>query len=508
MRVAVRVDASAEIGTGHLKRCLSLAQAILEVGGDVAFVWRDHGLDCRSQIEAGRCLSLRLPGPVGHARIAGGPIHAAWAGVSAEHDVADTVAILKFWRPDWLIVDHYGFDAAWHNAVKNALGCHLTVIDDLGDRPVQADTLVDHNPDPDHRVKYEASGSRIGRLLGGARFALLGARYRDLRPIAINEGVGSIGVFMGGVDAGNHSMLALSACRAAGFEGKIEVATTSANPHLAELHLAVAGDPNASLMMDVPSLAEFFSSHDIQIGAGGGATWERCRAGVPALVVATAPNQTVVTAALRDAGAALTLDAPSHDYVRERVAMLLDDHALRASLAERARNLVDGRGCQRVVLSMARERVSVRQAESADAHLVYRWRNDPVTRAMSGDQAAIDFGAHLRWFAASVAPDSGRTIFIGTIGPVPIGVVRFDSGAPTGDGPQYTVSIYLDPDLHGLGLGPPLLAAAEKALIDLTKSAARIFAVTRPENVASQAMFRSCGYRGTTEFVKDLAGGG
>lgn len=504
MRVAFRVDASAQIGTGHLKRCLSLAHAIQELGGEVSFVWRDHGLDCHSQIEARGCQSFQLSRPAGESRLSGGPAHAAWAGVPAEQDVADTIAELIFWRPDWLVVDHYGFDAAWHSAVRQGLGCQLMVIDDLGDRPVHADILVDHNPHADHRAKYESSRTSIGRLLGGARFALLDADYRVLKPITVNEAVRSIGVFMGGVDGGKHSLLAIGACRAAGFEGRIEVVSTSANPHLAQLSAAVAGDPGTSLLLDLPSLAGFFASHDVQIGAGGGATWERCRAGVPALVLATARNQTVVTGALCEAGAALTLDAPLHESVQDCVVTLLSDYALRASLAERARTLVDGRGCERVALSMTRNQVLIRRAADEDAHLIYRWRNHPATRAMSEDQAAIDLEGHLLWFAASVAPDSGRLIFVGQIGPIPIGVVRFDRVAPKGETKQYIVSIYLDPDLHGLGLGPPLLAAAERALVTSTRSAARIVAVTRPENAASQAMFRSCGYLGTQEFVKDL----
>lgn len=507
MRAAFRVDASAEIGTGHLKRCLSLAHAIRQLGGDVAFVWRDLGLDCAAQIEQAGFRSLRLAPPrAGNALAASGPAHAAWAGVAAGVDAADTVAALRDWQPDWVIIDHYAFDAAWHDAAKQALGCQIAVIDDLGDRALSADLLIDHNPAPDHRAKYAASQGRVGRLLGGARYALLGPGYRNLEPVTVDAEVLSLGIFMGGADAGNHSLMALRACRAAGFPGRVEVVATSANPHLAALAEVVAQDGNAALLTDAPDLARFFTSHDVQIGAGGGATWERCRAGVPALVVSTAANQTIVTEALRRAQAAMTLDDPDAAAMEQALAQLLADDRLRRDLARGAGQLVDGRGCERVALAMARDRAGVRMARADDAELIHQWRNDPATRAVSGDPAPIALEGHLRWFEASIAPGSGRHIFIGEIGGTPFGVVRFDRQAPDGPVPLFEVSIFLDPELHGLGLGPPMLRAAERALIAAVGVPVRVLAVTRPDNQASQAMFRGCGYQGTTDFVKDLGG--
>lgn len=504
MRVAFRVDASAQIGTGHLKRCLSLAYAAGQLGVEVAFVWRDHGLDCTAEIERSGFRSYRLPPPRDVFPAVGGPDHAQWAGVTADQDVSETVDQLAPWRPDWLVIDHYGFDAVWHRAARRALGCYLAVIDDLGDRLIESDIVVDHNPTLDPRAKYAASGGGIGRLLSGARFALLGPQYRRLKPMAVSAVVKSIGIFMGGADADNHSSLALAACRAAGFGGRVEIVTTSANPNLAALSETVARDPDAELYLDLPSLADFFSSHCLQIGAGGGAAWERCRAGVPALVLATALNQTVVTAALCQAGAAVTLDNPTFDTVRACMSQLLHDYRLRLTLAEGSSCLVDGRGCERVAFAMMRGLTSVRPAIATDAELVYRWRNHPATRKVSGDQSEIGLDGHFRWFAASLALGSTRKIFIGEIGRVPIGVVRFDRCTPCASAHQYEVSIFLDPELHGLGLGAPMLIAAEQALVAAGPAPLRVLAVTRPENVASQTMFRSCGYRGMTDFVKDL----
>ena len=42
MRVVFRVDASLKMGTGHVMRCLTLAQVLKENGVNVEFICRQH----------------------------------------------------------------------------------------------------------------------------------------------------------------------------------------------------------------------------------------------------------------------------------------------------------------------------------------------------------------------------------------------------------------------------------------------------------------------------------
>ncbi|MCB2076175.1 MAG: UDP-2,4-diacetamido-2,4,6-trideoxy-beta-L-altropyranose hydrolase, partial [Novosphingobium sp.] len=460
MRVAIRVDASAAIGTGHVKRCLSLADALVSAGAAVRFVCRELGIDYGAMLgETGMALTL-LDAPSGQwTPSKQEPPHAAWAGVDWTDDADHTIAACRDWLPDWIVVDHYAFDSRWHDRVRAETSARILVIDDTGDRLLSADILVDHNPDTDHRAKYKRSLETIGRLLAGPRFALLGPRYSEMTPIEIRPEVRSIGMFMGGVDAGNHSALALAACREAGFAGPVEIVTTSANPNLAELERIVAADGGAEILRDLPDLIAFLTSHDLQIGAGGGATWERCRAGVPAIVLATAQNQEVVVDALRQDEAAVTPQSSGKAALAKEIALLVADYDRRRHIAANAGHLVDGRGCERVALSMAASELHVRPASESDAATVHCWRNAPATRAVSVDPAEIAWESHVEWFKRSLASPDNRRILIGTIGKRDVGVVRFDMQ----DDDQWEVSIFLDPDLTGLGLGPPLLLAAEAA---------------------------------------------
>ena len=50
MRVAIRVDASNQIGTGHLMRCITLAHELTENGAECIFICREHELGLYEQI--------------------------------------------------------------------------------------------------------------------------------------------------------------------------------------------------------------------------------------------------------------------------------------------------------------------------------------------------------------------------------------------------------------------------------------------------------------------------
>ena len=488
-RVAIRVDGSATIGTGHLKRCLSLAQALTEAGAEVCFVSRRLDAVAVQVLADGSAPVNWLPAPTDTGSPAPDtPPHAAWAGVPQSQDVHDTAEALKGWSPDWVVVDHYAFDARWHHAVRTALGSRLLVIDDTADRTLDPDALLDHNWNADHRTKYAGRLQREPLWLCGPRFALLAAAYRHAPRHAWHEVVRSIGVFMGGTDPDGGSARVLAACRSAGFAGPVEVVSTSANPWLPDLQRACDADPAATLTLDQPDLAAFFARHDLQIGAGGGATWERCCIGAPTLALALVANQSAVVPGLASLGAVRAADEATLPAVLRE---LIADPAARQSLVERASALVDGRGAQRVALALLRDHLQLRPANAGDARLLHAWRNHPAVRAVSATPDPIAFDAHQSWLQAVLA-NPARWLFLAQVGQLPVGSIRFDR---LNDG-DCEVSLYTDPDLQGLGLGQRLLAAGEQALLDQHPEGFTSVARVLPGNAGSQRLFEAAGYHG------------
>lgn len=474
MTVAFRVDASAAIGVGHLKRCLALAAALHSLGHRSLFVMRDSGSPALAGVEAAGHGLLRLPGDGGD-------------------DAALSVAALRGQGCRRVVVDHYGLDAHWHRQLRQALGAPVAAIDDLADRDLDVDLLIDHNLAADHRAKYGRHLPAQARLLGGPRHALLGPAYAAAPRAALQAPVRSVGVFLGGTDPGGHSLHVVQALREqAGFSGAIEVVTTSANPRHAELAASLAHWPGTTLALDLPDLAAFFARHGLQVGAGGGASWERCCIGAPSLLLELADNQRAVIPQLVALGAAAALPPgvlPDAAAIGAALRPLLADAGLRQRLAASAQALVDGHGALRVAAALCAAQLQVRPATADDRALMHAWRNDPRTRAVSRQQQPITEAEHAQWLAATLAR-SDRLLLVGEIGGCPVGVIRFDQLAAA----QAEVSLYLDPRLTGLGLGPVLLAAGEAAAAARFGGALQFVATVLDGNAGSAQLFRQAAY--------------
>ncbi len=113
------------------------------------------------------------------------------------------------------------------------------------------------------------------------------------------------------------------------------------------------------LTQDLPSLTEFFSRHDIQVGAGGGAIWERCCIGPPTIGLVCAENQTRSIPYADAAGFLVGIDHVGDPPRRSEalVAALRDliaSPTRRRALSDTARALVDGRGAMRVAQQLVK----------------------------------------------------------------------------------------------------------------------------------------------------------
>src|ERR1700727_586994 len=132
MKIAFRVDASPQIGTGHFMRCLTLADALRRHGANTRFVCRQLPDDFLLMLKRGGHECARMPqDPPGESDR--DLRHSGWLGTSRAHDAAQTIHALAGDSWDWLIVDHYALDARWESALR-ASARMIAVIDDIADR--------------------------------------------------------------------------------------------------------------------------------------------------------------------------------------------------------------------------------------------------------------------------------------------------------------------------------------------------------------------------------------
>lgn len=511
MRIAIRVDASRQIGTGHLRRCLSIAEALTALGADVRFLIRR--LDDVAPAAFGSSPFpvdwLSAPGDEQAPTGPDAPSHLHWAGVEPSADAAATAEALRAWGPALVIVDHYAFDARWHDQVREGLGCRMMAVDDLADRPLAVDVLLNANL-ADHAQKYAGRLKAGTRVLGGPRFAILGEAYRSQPPYAFRAEVRSLGVFMGGTDPDGASARVLEAIRTAGFAGSVEIVSTSANPHLSDLRAVCGADGAVTLTLDLPDLAAFYARHDLQIGGGGTANYERCRMGAPGIAITLAANQLAVVPQLAALGAlrvARLEDGPDWPGLEDAplltdvVRALIADPVARRDLSDQGRALVDGRGTERITLCLLASTLSLRPAILTDGPMLHAWRDHPDTRAVSGNGAPIPLDGHMDWLARKL-DDAGSRLLVAEIGGTAVGSIRFDRQLNE----TWEVSLYLDPDLTGLGLGRYLLQAGEQAVRSEIGDGIIITASVMPGNEISARLFTNAGYSGgPLRYAKQVA---
>jgi len=491
MKVAIRVDASNQIGTGHFMRCLTLADALKQRGAQTRFISRhlpEHLRDMLVEKEH----EFKSLNSVSSEAIAEDLAHRHWLGTSQLADAQESIHALSDQAWDWLVVDHYALDARWESALRKSAK-NILVIDDVADRKHDCDVLLDQNFYADMDTRYTGKVPAHCRLLLGPHYALLCDEFRQLRKQAKPRTgpVKRVLVFFGGVDAGNYTGRTIDALASAGINGlHVDVVIGAQHPHREQIESACT-EHQFDCHVQTKRMAELMAAADLAIGAGGSATWERCCLGLPTLAICTADNQIkqIADAALKGLLYGPEIKGDLTLVIKRHLRALLENSYLRQAISRNAMQTVDGCGILRLIGNLGCSDIKIRPARQDDSEKLFEWRNHPTVRAVSWNTEIINLEDHQEWFT-SVMTDPDRLLLIGQREGEPVGVVRFDIQDNAAE-----VSIYLVPGIKEPGLGRAMLHSAE-----------RWFAVNRPEvlelrahvlggNERSRRLFLGAGYK-------------
>lgn len=493
MRVAFRADAGSVIGSGHVMRCLTLADALRSQGADTRFVCRAHPGHLGEAIAA-RGHALTMLSAVAGVEVSGSatPAYASWLGADWEEDAAQTSQVLAATGAvDWLVADHYAIDARWESALR-PVARRIFVIDDLADRPHDCDLLLDQNFFLDQDQRYAG-------LVGSACHTLLGPRFALLRPefgaAADKQGkterVRNVLIYLGNdtADLSSRAVRAIQASERSDLQ--VQVVLGKGHPSREAILNACSRHAGFSVHENVANMAQLMAWADLAIGAAGSSTWERACLGVPTILVSLADNQRRVAEDFAASGGCLYLGADNEvtvDGIDRAFQLLCENRPLRHALGSRSRELVDGNGVARVSARMWAKQIRLRPANAGDMHSVYLWRNAEETRLHSHDPQPIPLEVHSRWFEASVC-DPDRFLLIGELNNEPIGVLRYDVAQE-----RATISVYLVPGHYGKGLGAGLIEAGSAYLGMAAPGVREIVAEVYADNVGSRKAFEIAGY--------------
>jgi UDP-2,4-diacetamido-2,4,6-trideoxy-beta-L-altropyranose hydrolase len=497
--VVFRADASLLVGSGHVMRCLTLAEELGRHRVACRFICREHVGNLIHLIESRGFPVVRLAAVNHNTAEVHEPVlaHADWLGAHWSQDVAETIDSLAGTIPDWLVVDHYAIDARWETQLKPHCR-RLMVIDDLADRRHQCDLLLDQNLVADYERRYNELLPEDCPQLIGPDFALLQPTYAQLHPrVPPRLGpVQRILVYFGGADTQNLTGRTVAAFLALQNSAlTLDVVINPASPHADAVRSQAKDCPQIHLHEHLPTLAPLIIRADLAVGAGGATTWERLCLGLPTLVVTIAENQRATAEELHHRGliqwlgdqAAVTIDS-----LKESLRVCCDERFDIESWSSRCRRIVNGDGTKFVAAWLtlsANTPLNARMATLADEALLLRWANDSLVRRNSFDSRPISAQTHRHWFYRRLRKPSDCILFIiETNEGIPVAQVRFER-----HGEEWEIHYSIDVFARGRRLAANVLETALQALHGTT-SILSVFGRVKASNIASQRAFERLGF--------------
>ena len=354
MRIAIRTDASLQIGTGHIMRCLTLADALFEHGAQSTFICRPHAGNLIDMIRQRGHAAIALATTDDPFTAPADPSHAKWLGTDWATDAEQTRQAMGDQVVDLLVVDHYALDSRWEKILRPQAK-RLLAIDDLADRPHDCDMLLDQNLGRQAK-DYGGLLSRHTQTLIGPAYALLRPEFAQWRENSLQRRaqpqLKNLLITMGGVDQANATgqvLAALTSCELPA-DLRITVVMGPTAPWLVQVQAqATAMTRPTHVLAGVSNMAQLMAESDLCIGAAGSTSWERCCLGLPSIQLVLADNQKEAALALTEMTAALSLNVSAQLSVDLKFLISSIDPQCMKSLAVRSAAICNGLGPEAVI---------------------------------------------------------------------------------------------------------------------------------------------------------------
>ena len=342
--VLIRADANAQIGAGHVMRCLALAEAWKDEGGMAIFITSSEDQNLRDRLKARGIEMVAISSEAGH-----------WtdAKKTAEHAAKISAS--------WVVLDGYHFKADYQKFLKDS-GHRLLLIDDDGcANHYYADILLNQNVHA-HEDLYTNKESYT-KLLLGSRYVLLRHEFLKWKvwKRKIPQRAKKILITLGGGDPSNVTLKVIQALQKVAEKSRIEadVIVGMNNPHLGDLRSSLEGSfLPICLETNVKDMPTLMIGADMAVSAGGSTCWELAFMGVPDITIVLAENQRPIAESLHTLGASMNLgwhENLSIPQIAQSIQLLVGDESVRKQMREKGQGLIDGLGASRIVLELLKD---------------------------------------------------------------------------------------------------------------------------------------------------------
>lgn len=286
--IIFRVDSGRHIGSGHVYRCLSIADS-LKKNFNIVFVCRDFINNANNEIK--RCgfevSSLNCDNSSSEDILPEN--YSTWLGVSSKQDAEDTIdAINNIRKPiSWLVVDHYALNCDWETVISKYVS-NIFVIDNLANRKHCAAALLDFSPGFDHKKRYQSLVPKACKTFFGVDYLQIGENFfgQKKEPVAA---VKKILIFLGSMDFYDDVSKVVESCL------KVKDICFAILPgkhtDLVSLNKKIKGLDNFQIMNKVTDMSTLYAKADLCIGTNGVSGFERGVMAMPTINLVVANNQ-------------------------------------------------------------------------------------------------------------------------------------------------------------------------------------------------------------------------
>jgi UDP-2,4-diacetamido-2,4,6-trideoxy-beta-L-altropyranose hydrolase len=486
MRVAIRADASVDIGSGHVMRCARLAEVLIAAGHEVVFVCRPLYGDMTHYIQSLGINVIRLSSlkPFMHAKH--DTDYIGWLQTSVSKDATEFVS--KIVSTDIVVTDHYAIGQDWHREIKACLNCKVIAIDDLV-RDHCADLIVDQT-----FGRQSKDYTTNGRVLAGSNYALLNSNFAVMREKSYARPSPKtpvrVLVSMGGYDKPNVTLAVLKVLvKKTGLVITVLLGPTSL--HFDSV-VSFCTDHHNIIHLDfVNDMAKLMINHDIAVGAPGTTSWERACLGLPSILIPLAENQTEIARELESINAAIIIDV---DKIQDDLMYAVDKVISNwREFSEANLSICDGLGMYRFLMEFERlndpqkYQLELIEASGQDVKIIYEWQTDPRTRKYSLNTVSPHWQEHQDWMHIKINNYCDYFYMVIDIASgVRVAAVRLDRISES----RYLVSIFVDPAKYGKGIANCSLILLDKIHPNIT-----IEATVLNQNKPSQRLFEKANYQ-------------
>lgn len=333
----IRADANEIIGTGHVMRCLSIAQEMKKIDQDVTFLFADNrtGVILKQYSFCGICLET------------------VWDNLDTE--VEKMIEVIKEREVRFLLIDTYYVTLNYIEKIRSYT--KIAYIDDLHTMLYPVDLLINYNMyafSCEYERRYMEAKYQTSFFLG-CDFVPLREEFQEVRK-TIREIPNKILITSGGTD--RYNVIGKLMCELKKqiwfSEFDYYVVIGRFNNRFLEISERYGQNSNIHILNNIPNISDYMRGCDIAITAGGVTTYELCACGIPSIIYIIADNQIEIANEVSKKGIIPCAGDVRIDInvcikkIIDNVRLLKSDFLYRKTTSKKMQELVDGKGSRRL----------------------------------------------------------------------------------------------------------------------------------------------------------------